>query len=82
MPWCKVNVTFAGTGYDQNYKRQLAVHSHPLSQQFTVDAMNDAVGRINANLPAGQQHVTTAQLGLHGQADQLTADPGRRFRLI
>jgi hypothetical protein len=82
MPWCRVTITWAPTAYTQNYKRQLAAHSHPLSQQFTRDAMADALARINAALPAGQAPAAQNQLGINNQADQLPNDPGNNYRLI
>lgn len=84
MPWCRVTITYGPTGYTQNYKRQLAVHSHPLSKQFNQDAMADALGRINASLPPGHQPnpVTQNLLGIQNQADQLNADPGANYRAI
>lgn len=84
MPWCRVTITYAGTGYHQNYKRFLAVHSHQLSQQFTQDALQDALARINANLPHNHvpNPVTQNLLGIGGQADQLGADPGVNYRNI
>ena len=84
MPWCRVTITYGPTGYTQNYKRHLAVHSHPLSQQFNRDALADSAARINANLPAGHapNPVTTNLLGMNNQADQLNADPGGNYREI
>jgi hypothetical protein len=84
MPWCKVTISYAGTGYSQRYKRQLGVHSDPLSQQFNRDAQLDAVTRINASLPRGHQPnpVTSNLLAMTGQGDQITADPGTKFRAI
>ncbi len=84
MPWCRVNITYAPTGYTQNYKRHLAVHSHQLSQQFTRDALTDSLNRINANLPHGHvpNPVTQNLLGINNQADQLGADPGGNYREI
>ncbi len=84
MPWCKVTITYAGTGYSQNFKRHLAVHSHPLSQQFNRDAKLTAVNQINASLPRGHRPnpVTENLLGMAGQGDQIQADPGTRFRAI
>jgi hypothetical protein len=52
------------------------MHSRALSQQFTVDAMTDAVGRVNTHLAVGRHLVATTQLGLHRLSDRLTADPG------
>lgn len=84
MPWCRVTITYGSTGYTQNYKRHLAVHSHALSQQFTQDALNDSLARINAHLPAGHipNPVTQNLLGINNQADQLGADPGGNYRAI
>ena len=84
MPWCRVTITYGPTGYNQNYKRSLAVHSHPLSQQFTQDALADSLTRINANLPANANPnpVTQNLLGISNQADQLQADPGNNYREI
>jgi len=84
MPWCRVKITYGPTGYTQQYKRQLAVHSHALSQQFTQDALADALGRINAHLPNNHvpNPVTQNLLTIQNQADQLGADPGGNYRLI
>lgn len=84
MPWCRVTITYGPTGYTQNYKRNLRVHSHPLSAQFTQDALTDSLNRINANLPGGHvpNPVTQNLLGINNQADQLGADPGPNYRLI
>lgn len=84
MPWCRVTITYDATGYNQNYKRQIGVHSHALSQQFTRDALTDSLNRINANLPQNFQPnpVTQNLLGIHNQADQLQADPGENYREI
>jgi len=84
MPWCKVTITYAGTAYSQKYKRQLAVHSHKLSQQFNRDAKLNAVTLINASLPRGHQPnpVTENLLGMLDQGDQMDKDPGKTFRAI
>jgi hypothetical protein len=84
MSWCKVTITYAGTGYSQKYKRRLAVHSDPLSQQFNRDAKHDAVTRINASLPRGHQPnpVTENLLGMVDQGDQMQKDPGKNYRAI
>ena len=84
MPWCQVTITYAGTGYSQNYKRQLAVHSHALSQAFNKAALQDSVTRINANLPRGHRPnpVTQNLLGMSNQRDQLAANPGPNYRQI
>ena len=82
MPWCKITITYGPTGYNQNYKRQLGVHSHPLSQQFTQDALADSLQRINAHLPPGSAPATQNQLGTHSQGDQIQNDPGPNWRLI
>jgi len=82
--WCKVNITYGLTGYTQNYRRQLAVHSHQLSQQFTQDALADSLNGINGNLPNGHvpNPVTQNLLGIQNQADQLGTDPGANYRQI
>jgi hypothetical protein len=84
MPWCRITITYGATGYTQNYKRLLGVHSHALSQQFTQDALQDALARINANLRVGfvPNPVTQNLLGISNQADQLGADPGGNYRAI
>lgn len=84
MPWCKVTITYGPTGYTQNFKRFLPVHSHPLSQLFTQNALTDALNGINAHLPHGHlpNPVTQNLLGIHNQADQLGADPGANYRAI
>lgn len=84
MPWCRVTITYGPTGYTQNYKRHLAVHSHQLSQQFTRDALTDSLNRINAHLPRGHvpNPVTQNLLGISNQADQLVANPGPNYRQI
>ena len=84
MPWCKVTITYGATGYTQNYKRHLSVHSHPLSQQFTQNALADSLNKINANLPISHipNPVTQNLLGIGNQADQLGADPGSNYRAI
>lgn len=84
MPWCSVTIVYNPTGYSQNYKRRLAVHSHQLSQQFTRDALRDSLNRINANLPANHRPnpVPQNKLGINNQADQQPNDPGPRYRNI
>jgi len=84
MPWCRVTITYGGTSYSQNYKRYLAIHSHPLSQAFNQAALQDSLNRINASLPRGYRPnpVTQNLLGMSGQKDQLAADPGGKFRAI
>lgn len=82
--WCKVTITYGPTGYTQNYKRDIRVHSDPLSQQFNRDAMADALARINAHLPVGHlpNPVTSNLLGILNQGDQIDTDPGSNFRAI
>ncbi len=84
MPWCRITITYGPTGYTQNYKRLLAVHSHPLSQQFTTDALADSLQRVNANLPRGHvpNPVTQNLLGILNQGDQIAVDPGQNYRVI
>jgi hypothetical protein len=79
-----VTITYGPTGYTQNYKRTLKVHSHQLSQQFTRDALAHSLNRINANLPNGHapNPVTQNLLGIQNQADQLGADPGKNYKEI
>lgn len=84
MPWCKVTITYAPTGYTQNYKRRLRVHSHILSQQFMRNALGDSLVRINAHLPNNHipNPVTQNLLGMNNQGDQIANDPGPTYRLI
>ncbi len=76
MPWCRVTVTYAGTGYFQHYKRMLAIPSQPLIEQFNLEALLRSLDLINANLPPGHGVVAHSQLGLRNQADLLESDPG------
>lgn len=84
MPWCRVRIFYNPTGYTQNYKRHISVHSHLLSQQFTRDALRASLRLINANLPVGYtpNPVTANLLGISQQADQLAVDPGPNYRTI
>ncbi len=84
MPWCSVNISYGATGYSQNYKRQLSVHTHRLQQQFVQDALADGLCRINAYLPAEHtpNPVTRNLLGINNLAVGLGSDPGAGFRVI
>ncbi len=82
MPWCRVTITYDGTGYTQNYRRRLHAHSHELSQEFVRDALEDSLNRINAHLPQGHAPVAQNELGINNLADQLDADPGENYRQI
>lgn len=82
MPWCSMTVAWGPTGYHQNYKRNLAVHSHQLQQQFVTDCLTDSLNRINAHLPPGQAPAAQNQLGQQNLAVQQQNDPGPNYRAI
>ena len=82
MPWCSMRIAYGPTAYEQNYKRQLAAHSHALQQQFVTDALNDSLVRINNHLPPGQPAAQQNQLQQLNLAVQQPNDPGPNYRNI
>ena len=81
--WCSVTISFAGTGYRQNYKRYLNVHSHAKEGEFVMAAKNDSLAPINAGRPRNianpvlLNHIAQAFLRV-----EMGADPGNTYRLI
>jgi len=80
MPWGTVTITFAPTGYNQNYKRN-HVTTHVQCQALVAAAVADSVVRIRANPPAAGLPVPVV-VGRGGIAQNLPADPGVNYRLI
>ncbi len=80
--WARVTITYGPTGYTQNYKRNIGVHSHPAQQAFVMAARNDSLARINAHLPPGQPPALLMNLGQNNLAVNLGNDPGPNWRLI
>lgn len=82
MTWSKVTVTSTKTTFTKNYKRQIAVHSHPLQNQFIQDALATALTTINANLPVGQAALVLPDLKTSNVGQQLGNDPGANYSQI
>lgn len=80
--WCRVTITYPPTGYQQNYKRQIAAHSHGAAQALTLAAMQDSLQKINAHLPQGQPPAVQNHLGILNQAAYEQNDPGITWRII
>ncbi len=81
--WCSVTVTFGGTGYSQNYKRHIPVHSHAQEGAFVVAAKQDALTRINNARPATIPNpVTINQLNTGVLKVEQGNDPGPFHRAI
>jgi hypothetical protein len=76
--WCSINITYAPTGYSQNYKRDVHVHSHPAEAQFVRDSLADSLAKIHVNHPQAQEN----QLGQNNLRVQMAADPGANYRNI
>ena len=81
MPWCSIRITYAPTGYGQNYKRNLAAHNHQAQGIFVLAALQDSLARVNAQRPPNAQ-VQQNQLGQNNLAVQMQNDPGPTYRLI
>lgn len=71
MPWGSVTITYAPTGYAQNYKRNNVI-THPQAQALVVAAIADSAARIGG----GVQVVT------HNIRQNMAADPGANYRVI
>jgi hypothetical protein len=80
--WCSINISYDPTGYSQNYKRNVRVHSHPAQQQFVRDCLADSLARINASLPPNQPRAQQNQLGQNDLSVEMDNDPGAAYRLI
>jgi hypothetical protein len=71
MPWGTVTITYAPTGYTQNYKRNNVV-THVQCNALVNAAVADSVGRLPAGAVVGRNHI----------AQNLPADPGANYRPI
>lgn len=72
MAWGRVTITYAPTGYNQNYKRNNVV-THVQASDMVAAAVADSVARIG--IPGAI--VTRSNI-----AQNLPADPGVNYRLI
>ena len=72
MPWGRVTITYAPTGYTQNYKRN-NVANHIACANMVAAAVADSVARIN---------VAGAVVNRINIAQKLVADPGNNYRVV
>ncbi|NHF59979.1 hypothetical protein FK220_011545 [Flavobacteriaceae bacterium TP-CH-4] len=81
MGWGRVTITYAPTGYAQNYKRDNVVY-HNECQNMVADAVADSVVKIIANPPAGGIPHMGPIVNRENIAQNLAVDPGINYRLI